>query len=55
MYETNRHDSRKVFYKSFAIVTKVLPYSKILLTQPAITCSKLELQTREQGVKYVQS
>ena len=54
MYETNRRDSRKVFYKSFAIVTKVLPYSKILLTQP-ITCSKLAIQTREQGVKYVQS
>ena len=24
-------------------------------TQPAITCSKLTIQTLEQGVKYVQS
>ena len=26
-----------------------------LLTQPAITCSKLAIETLEQGVKYVQS
>ena len=25
------------------------------LTQPAITCSKLTIETVEQGVKYVQS
>ena len=25
------------------------------LTQPAITCSKLTIETLEQGVKYVQS
>ena len=25
------------------------------LTQPAITCSKLTVETLEQGVKYVQS
>ena len=24
-------------------------------TQPAITCSKLTIETQEQGVKYVQS
>ena len=24
-------------------------------TQPAFTCSKLKIETREQGVKYVQS
>ena len=27
----------------------------ILITQPAITCSKLTIETLEQGVKYVQS
>ena len=26
-----------------------------ILTQPAITCSKLTIETLEQGVKYVQS
>ena len=26
-----------------------------LITQPAITCSKLAIETLEQGVKYVQS
>ena len=26
-----------------------------LTTQPAITCSKLTIETLEQGVKYVQS
>ena len=28
---------------------------KITYTQPAITCSKLTIETLEQGVKYVQS
>ena len=27
----------------------------VLRTQPAITCSKLAIETPEQGVKYVQS
>ena len=27
----------------------------LLQTQPAITCSKLTIETLEQGVKYVQS
>ena len=27
----------------------------IILTQPAITCSKLTIETLEQGLKYVQS
>ena len=26
-----------------------------VLTQPAITCSKLTIKTQEQGVKYLQS
>ena len=29
-------------------------YNKLLI-QPAITCSKLTIETLEQGVKYVQS
>ena len=28
---------------------------KLSCTQPAITCSKLTIETLEQGVKYVQS
>ena len=27
----------------------------IIISQPAITCSKLTIETLEQGVKYVQS
>ena len=30
-------------------------YEKPLITQPAITCSKLAKELLEQGVKYVQS
>ena len=29
--------------------------NKTNITQPAITCSKLTIETLEQGVKYVQS
>ena len=29
--------------------------SILILTQPAISCSKLTIETLEQGVKYVQS
>ena len=34
-----------------------LKYSKLkdIITQPAITCSKLTIETPEQGVEYVQS
>ena len=35
-----------VFYKTFL--------SESFPTQPAITCSKLTIETLEQGVKYVQ-
>ena len=28
---------------------------KLIVTQPAITCSKLPIEILEQGVKYVQS
>ena len=27
----------------------------VIVTQPAITCSKLRIETLNQGVKYVQS
>ena len=30
-------------------------YDLLFITQPAITCSKLTIETLEQGVKYVQS
>ena len=30
-------------------------YKKLNLTQPVFTCSKLTIETLEQGVKYVQS
>ena len=34
----------------------LLDYSiRIIITQPAITCSKLTIETLEQSVKYVQS
>ena len=33
----------------------VLPWIYSYATQPAITCSKLTIETIEQGVKYVQS
>ena len=34
-----------------------MPYFRIpfVFTQPAIACSKLTIETLEQGVKYVQS
>ena len=35
-------------------ITKVLDFY-LFITQPAITCSKLTIETLEQGVKYVQS
>ena len=34
---------------------KCLILMRIFFTQPAITCSKLTIETVEQGVKYVQS
>ena len=30
-------------------------YSTLMITQPVFTCSKLAIETLEQGVKYVQS
>ena len=33
----------------------MIPYARNIETQPAIICSKLTIETLEQGVKYVQS
>ena len=37
------------------ILSKEFSKLSIYLTQPAIACSKLTIETLEQGVKYVQS
>ena len=37
------------------VVQKLNGLSKLELSQPAFTCSKLTIETLEQGVKYVQS
>ena len=39
------------------IISRLIAFmsSFIILTQPAFTCSKLTIETLEQGVKYVQS
>ena len=50
------------FLSSNGIVTGRVKFSKsnnceqiLVITQPAFTCSKLTIETLEQGVKYVQS
>ena len=54
------HAKPACFYIIF-LVTKKLAFESSLylyfyvLTQPAFTCSKLTIETLEQGVKYVQS
>ena len=45
--------SRKVAY--FLTLAIFFFVRKQTLSQPAITCSKLTIETLEQGVKYVQS
>ena len=34
---------------------RIKPFYFLTYTQPAFTCSKLTIETLEQGVKYVQS
>ena len=50
-------DGNKVLFSiTLAInrfIGKVLTF--LIVSQPAITCSKLRIETLEQGVKYVQS
>ena len=36
-------------------LTQVFVYTFLASSQPAFTCSKLTIETLEQGVKYVQS
>ena len=46
------------FFQAFALIMFVLkdvPLNIRVLTQLAFTCSKLTIETVEQGVKYVQS
>ena len=44
-----------VFKINFLVHDAQCFYLYLGLTQPAITCSKLTIETLEQGVKYVQS
>ena len=37
------------------LILSIITMKKLDLSQPAITCSKLTIETLEQGVKYVQS
>ena len=46
-------DEKTVYQPS--IITGTILYSVIVVTQPAFICSKLTIETVEQGVKYVQS
>ena len=43
------------FFKNISFIKKNVEHQKNKSTQPAITCSKLTIETLEQGVKYVQS
>ena len=49
----DRHVSEtcKKASRNINVIAIIAPY----ITQPAITCSKLTIETLEQGVKYVQS
>ena len=40
---------------SFSVISSYYSPRILISTQPAITCSKLTIETLEQGVKYVQS
>ena len=41
---------------NFKIINKIkLKFYHVVTSQPAFTCSKLTIETLEQGVKYVQS
>ena len=47
--------TEKVTYRDPQIWNLIPGNIKTDTTQPAITCSKLTIETLEQGVKYVQS
>ena len=40
---------------SALVIASLIHFMPMLYTQPVITCSKLTIETLEQGVKYVQS
>ena len=40
---------------TFVKLISIAKHSKIIYSQSAFTCSKLAIETLEQGVKYVQS
>ena len=47
----------KILTYSYTALTVIFIFSAKIdkTTQPAVTCSKLTIETLEQGVKYVQS
>ena len=51
MYTTAKNILKMFDFNNFT--AKLL--ESFILTQPAITCSKLTIKTLEQGMKYVQS
>ena len=59
--KSNKDTSKKYFDERFCqqVISHVLKYVYLapiwVGTQPAITCSKLTIETVEQCVKYVQS
>ena len=48
------HETRKSLHRYIQIAAYVSHFRFSQLSQPAITCSKLTIETLEQGVKYVQ-
>ena len=47
--------SQTVILKFLKITFEILEKTQLPLTQSSITCSKLTIETQEQGPKYVQS
>ena len=49
--------SKDLYSASYLVLNRntIVPHSILNITQPAFTCSKLTIETLEQGVKYVQS
>ena len=47
-HESSQHS------RSFYSFRNLLRYQKLQYSQPAITCSKLTIETLKQGVKYAQ-
>ena len=52
---SNCEESMLSFFSKPAIFRFTPFWNEELITQPAITCSKLTIETLEQGVEYVQS